>query len=214
MVEKFKLKLEPRQARTPNRLRQQGKIPATIYGRGVESRSVQVDAREFSRLPAAAFSHIIELVGEDDANLSALVRNVQRRSTTHEVLNIEFYRVQADRKLTVAVPLKFVGVSPAVKLGGQLIEFHHEAEVECLPADIPDSITVDLEQITELDQGIHFSDLKVPAGVEILNPAEEIVVRVATPRAAEEAPRAEAAAEAEAAAAEAAPAAAAGKEKD
>ncbi len=190
-MQKFKLKLEHREKKTPNQLRREGKVPATIYGRGLESKSVQVCAREFSRLPAAAFSHVIEL-DSNEGTSSALVRQVQRRSTTHEVLNVEFYQVQADRKLTVAVPLKFKGVSPAVKLGGQLVEFHQTVEVECLPKDIPDAIEVDLSQILELDHGIHFSELKVPAGVEILNPADEIVVRVSTPRAAGEAEKASA----------------------
>lgn len=212
-MEKFKLKLEGREAKTPNLLRREGKIPATIYGRGIKSTSVQVNAKEFSRLPAAAFSHVIELDGGEAGSTSALVRQVQRRATTHQILNVEFYQVQADRKLTVNVPLKFVGLSPAVKLGGQQVEFHQSVEVECLPKDIPDFIEVNLAQITELDQGIHFADLKVPDNVEILNPADEIVVRVATPRAVvEEAkPAAEAAPEAGAAAAPAA--AASEKEK-
>lgn len=181
-MEKFKLKLEHREKKTANALRRDGKVPATIYGRGIASRSVQINAKEFSRLPAAAFSHIIELES-NEGPVSALVRHVQRRSTTNDILNVEFYQVQADRKLTVNVPLKFVGVSPAVKLGGQLVEFHQEVELECLPKDIPDFIEVDLTQITELDQGIHFGELKVPSVVQILNPTDEIVVRVASPRA-------------------------------
>lgn len=184
-MENFKLQLESREVKSPNQLRREGKIPATIYGRGISSRSVQINAQDFSRLPAAAFSQVITLHGSTSESTSALVRHVQRRPTTHQILNVEFYQVQADRKLTVDVPLKFVGISPAIKLGGQLIEFHKSAEVECLPKDIPNYIEVDLTEITELDQGIHFSSLKTPAGVEILNPGDEIVVRIATPRAVE-----------------------------
>jgi large subunit ribosomal protein L25 len=182
-MQKFKLTLENREQKTPNQLRREGKIPATVYGRGVPSKSVQVNAKEFSHLPHAAFSHVIELDGGQHGSTSALVRQVQRRATTHQVLNVEFYQVQADRKLTVRIPLKFIGTSPAIKLGGQLVEFHQEVEVECLPKDIPDCIEVDLAQIVELDQGIHFAALVVPKSVEILNPPDEIVVRISTPRA-------------------------------
>jgi len=194
-MEKFKLKVEHREAKKPNLLRREGKIPATVYGHGIPSQAVQVDEREFSKLPPAAYSHIVELSGGKDAAVSALIRNVQRKPTTHQVLNIEFYRVQADRKLTVTVPLKFIGSSPAVAAGGQLVEVHQEAEIECLPGDIPDNIEVDLSLIELIEQGIHFSELKVPPVIKILNPADEIVVRVVAKKAVvEEKPAAAAAA--------------------
>ena len=107
---------------------------------------------------------------------------MQRKSTTHEVLNIEFYRTQSDRKLTVTVPLKFIGSSPAVQAGGQVLEIHQEVEIECFPQDIPDYLEVDISNIQEIEQGIHFGELSAPDSVKILNPAEEIVVRVVAPR--------------------------------
>jgi large subunit ribosomal protein L25 len=209
-MEKFKLALATRDIKEkPNKLRREGKIPATIYGPGEPSTSVQIDAREFSRLPAAAFSHIIELDGGPSNNVNAIVRHVQRKAVSQQVLNIEFYRVAADRKLTVEVPLRFVGESPAVKGGGQLIELFQAAEIECLPADIPDFIEVDISQIVELEQGIHFSELKISDKIEILNPPDEMVARVVVPReikVEEEAPAAAAAAATPDAAAAAAPA--------
>lgn len=204
-MDKFKLQLEAREGKKPNQLRRAGKIPATVYGPGSPSVSVQVSERDFTRLPSAAYSHIIELEGgPDKKTVQAIIRHVQRRHTTQEVLNVEFYRVAADRKVTMNVPLKFTGESPAVAQGGQLIEVFSEAEVECLPGDIPDFIEVDLGQIVEVDEGIHFSELKLPHGVAVLNPPEELVVRVVAKKAAVEEPKA-AAATAEAAPAAAAP---------
>lgn len=182
-MEKFKLKLEAREQRKAHQLRREGKVPATLYGPGVESLSFQVDAKEFSRLPAGAYSHIIELEGQKAGNVNAIIRHVQRRMTTHEVLNIELYRVAADRKITVTVPLKVTGVSPAVQKGGMLMVNHEEATIECFPGDIPDFLSVDLAAITEVDTGIHFAEIPVPDKVKILNPAEEMVVRVVTPKA-------------------------------
>ncbi len=138
MVDKFKLALETRKEVKPNALRRDGKIPATLYGPGVPSENMQVNAREFSRLPAAAYSHIIELQGEKGST-PAIIRHVQREHTSTKILNIEFYRVAADRKLTVNVPIKFVGTSVAVAAGGQFQENYSEAEVECLPGDYPRS---------------------------------------------------------------------------
>jgi large subunit ribosomal protein L25 len=207
MVEKFKLQLAVREEVKPNALRRGGKTPGTLYGPGEDSLSVSVDTREFSKLPTAAYSHLVELQGLPKGAVSAIIRHVQRDHRSHEVLNIEFYRVAKDRKLTVTVPLKFIGVSPATALGGLFQGNFDEAEVECFPDDIPDNIEVDLGKILELDQGIHFSQLQVPKGVAVLNPAEEVVCRIVTPKK-EETP---AAAAAEAAPVAAAPAADAAK---
>ena len=199
MVAKFKLQLASREAIKPNQLRRDGKIPGTLYGPGDDSVSVTVDAREFSKLPSAAYSHIVELTGLPKGSVPSLIRHVQRDHRNNAVLNIEFYRVAKDRKLTVTVPLKFVGVSVAMQAGGLFQGNFDEAEVECFPDDIPDNIEVDLSKITEIDHGIHFSELQVPKGVTVLNPAEEVVCRIVAPKK-EEGP---------AAGAEAAPAAAA-----
>ncbi|MBY0359074.1 MAG: 50S ribosomal protein L25 [Candidatus Obscuribacterales bacterium] len=198
-MERFKLKLEARESKTPNELRRSGKIPATLYGPDSESATVQVIEDEFVRLPGAAYSHVIELESPDGP-VNALIRHVQRRATTHKILNVEFYRVAAGRKLTVTVPLKFVGVAPAVQKGGVLVEMFQTADIECVPSAIPDFIEVDVTRIENIDAGLHFSDLKVPAEVKVLNPMEELVARViakkgggATPGADKAAPAAAAA---------------------
>jgi large subunit ribosomal protein L25 len=208
MVEKFKLGLATREPIKPNALRRGGKIPGTLYGPGEASMSVEVDGREFGKLPAAAYSHIVEL-SLPKGSVPALIRNVQRDYRNGQVLNIEFYRVAKDRKLTVTVPLKFIGASSAVTLGGIFVENYDEVHVECFPDDIPDFLEVDISQIVDLDTGIHFSQLTVPKGVTITNPPEEVMCRVVTPKKEEAAPAAAAPT------AEAAPAAAAaGADKD
>ena len=192
-MEKIKLAVQEREAKTPNELRREAKLPATLYGPGEPSLSLQVDEREFTRLPVAAYSHMIALeIGAKQTN--ALIRSVQRKASTNKIMNIELYRVQLDRKLTVTVPLKFIGTSDAVvTFGGQLIEAHQETEIECLPNDIPDFIEVDLSAIKEIDGFIHFGELTVPKNVKILMPSEEVVAKVVTPR---EMPKEEPAAEA------------------
>jgi len=176
-MERIKLKLEGREKKKPNQLRRCGKIPATLYGPEAKSASFQICSDSFVRLPGAAFSQVIDLE-TPEGDIKALIRHVQRKHVTSEVLNVEFYRVASNRKLTVTVPLKFVGVSPAVQKGGLLVEMHQTANLECLPAEIPEFIEVDISKIEEIEHGVHFSELKTSAGVKILNPHEELVARV------------------------------------
>lgn len=200
-MEKFTLNAQKREGKTPNQLRRDGLVPGTVYGPGFDSENVQFDAREFGRLPAAAFSHLVELDMKDGKPVAVIIRSVQRRSTTGHVLNVEFYRVNMQKKITVEVPIKFVGTSQAVVMGAQLVELEHTVEVECLPNDIPDHIECSIDSLAEIDDSIHFSDLKTAGTVKILNPLDGMIIKAVAPRAAEE-PK-------ETAAAEAAPAAAA-----
>ncbi len=176
-MEKIKLSVKDRESKTPNQLRREAKIPATIYGGGEISTSIQIDEREFSRLPAAAFSHVIEL-DVAGKSASALIRHVQRQSTTSKVLNVEFYKVRLDQEITVVVPLQFVGVAEAVTIkGGQVIHAHDEVEIECLPNDIPDFIEVDLSKLKEIDDAIHFGELQVSDKIKILNAHDDVVAK-------------------------------------
>jgi large subunit ribosomal protein L25 len=209
-MEKIKLAVQERETKTPNQLRREAKLPGTLYGPGDPSKSVQLDEKEFSRLPSAAYSHMIELDFGTGAPTNALIRHVQRKASTNKIMNVELYRVRLDRKLTVTVPLKFVGVSDAVVKGGQLVESNLSADIECFPNDIPDAIEVDLSVLKELEDAIHFGELKISDKVEILNPPDELICKVIQPRViAEETPAAAAPAEGAAAPA-AAPAAESG----
>lgn len=182
-MEKFKLKAQKREDKTPNAIRREGNVPATVYGPSFPSENVQVNAREFGRLPAAAYSHLLELEVENGKPISVIIRNVQRKSTSDQVINVEFYRVNLDKKLTVTVPIKFVGVAPAVSmLGAQFLESHVSVDIECMPGDIPDHIQCDISLLKELDSAVTFQELKIPKGVEVLNPPEEVVARAVTPR--------------------------------
>jgi len=181
-MEKLSLTVTKRETKTPNALRREGSVPATLYGPGGEPQSLQFSAYDFSRLPAEAFSHVIDLKIEGGKPVAALIRHVQRKSTTDLVQNVEFYRVSTDKKLTVTVPTKHVGHSQAMVLGGQLQEFASSIDIECLPGDIPDFIEVDLTMLAAIEDSIHFSDLKVSDSVKILNPMDGIVIKTVAPK--------------------------------
>ncbi len=176
-MERIKLKLEGREKKKPNQLRRCGKIPATVYGPEAPSVSFQVCKDTFTRLPGAAFSQVIDLE-TPEGEIKALIRSVHRKHVSSEILNVEFYRVALTRKLNVTVPLKFNGVSPAVQKGGLLVIMMQTVDLECLPNEIPEYLEVELTQIEEVEQGIHFSQLLTPPNVKILTPHEELVARV------------------------------------
>ena len=202
MAKQILIKAKTRESKTPNALRAEGNIPATIYGHGFKSISVQINAKEFSKIPHKAYSHINELEIESGEKSPVLIRNVQIDPVRDRVLNVEFYKIRSDEKVKVKVSLNYIGHSPAVSAGGVLIVAHNEVEIQCLPKDIPDAIDVNLEEILEIGQSIAVKDLKIKDNIQILTKESDVLVKVEIPKTheVEEAPAA-----AQAVAAEAAP---------
>ena len=216
MAKALKIKAEHRENKKPNALRSSGFIPATIYGHGFDSKSIQINAKEFLKVPYKAYSHINELELDGEKH-PVIIRDVQVDPVKDNYLNIQFYRIRSDEKIKVKVPLNYVGHSPAVTAGGVIIVSLNEIEIQCLPIDIPDAIDINLEQILEIGQGVQAKDLKVSEKIQILARPEELLVKVEVAKTHEieevapeaaisaEAPTAEAAVAAEGAAAAPAP---------
>ena len=190
------------------RLRAAGKIPATLYGAQKAGdkpvpESVAVDPKPLMRIlhSASGLNTLISLkLQGGDARV--LVKNVQLDPITHHLLHADFYRVNMDRKITVTVPVILKGESRGVKQDGGVLDFvHREIEVETLPANIPDSIEVD---VTDLGIGdsVHVRDVASNAGwTPISDPDMMIVHVVIIKEVVEEVPAAAAVAGAEGAAA-------------
>jgi len=168
------------------RLRLAGQIPAVIYGRGMESMPVAVDAAAFMRaLPEATWlSTLLQLQVEDsgvsDPAPSVMVTEVQRDPVRQKLLSIDFHRVSLQEKLHTHVPVIHVRQSPGVRRGGILEHIAHEVIVECLPTDIPDHLEADISSL-EIGDAIRVRDLTSPPGVKILSPPDETVILVAPP---------------------------------
>ena len=97
--------------------------------------------------------------------------------------HVDFYEINMTEKLKANVALEFTGESSAVKtLGGVLVKILNEVEIECLPADLPHNIVVDLTALKTLSDTIHVKDLPVPAKVKIITHADEMVIKVQPPR--------------------------------
>lgn len=182
------------------RTRQAGKIPAVLYGGAGASESVSVDPKELSRIlhSEAGRNSLISLKVEG-AETKVLVKDFQIDPVTHKLLHADFYRVAMDKALRVKVPIHLTGESKGVKLQGGTLDFvHRDVDVECLPADIPEHITVDVSELM-LNQGVRVRDL-VPTGkwVAVSEP-DNLIVHIVAPRQEAEATPADGAAPAAAA---------------
>jgi large subunit ribosomal protein L25 len=185
------------------RLRHAGKAPGIVYGAG-EPTPIELDHNALIHaLKSEAFHASILTMKLDGTAQKVLLRDVQMHPFRHEVLHVDFQRVDETRRIHMKVPLHFVNeaVSPAVKLGGAIIShIANELDVTCLPKDLPEFIEVDLSTI-ESGKSVHVSEIKLPAGVTPLTHGKDPVIATAI------VPKAHVEAE-ETAAAEAAPAAA------
>ncbi|QBD81058.1 50S ribosomal protein L25 [Ktedonosporobacter rubrisoli] len=188
MVQQTDLAIAPRTAmgRAVKHLRQQGIIPANIYGHGQPSVAVQVDALAFDRLRRAKNTrNFLTLRMPDGPNQTALVRHVQSDAISGQTLHIDFFRVDLQERLAVKIPLKVTGESYAVKnLDGVLLHLLDALEVECKAEEMVEYIDVDISSLNEMDDIIHAKDIKLPANYTLATDPEEPVIKVSPPRAA------------------------------
>jgi large subunit ribosomal protein L25 len=183
-------------------LRRGGLIPCNIYGHGIESQPVQVEARKLGQIISrAGGTDLIALkMGGTDASGMVLIRDVQRNPMTGEPIHVDFYQVNMSEKLKADVPLVFIGTAPALKLKNvSLMHAMTALEIEALPDDLPHNIEVDISGLALPEQSIHVKDLKVSSKITILADPDQMLIKVAEVRKAveEEVPAAEAPAEGE-----------------
>ena len=160
-------------------LRREGLIPAIMYGSGSDPISIQLSAHETSQaLMAVGGSTLIDLkIGEDVHKV--LLREIQRHVIRRSILHIDFLKVAMDEMIRAVVPIELVGFAPAVReLGGVLVSGLDEIEVEALPANLPEKITVDLGVLETLDDSITVADLPLGDGVTLLTDPEEAIANV------------------------------------
>jgi large subunit ribosomal protein L25 len=176
------------------RLRAAGKIPAIIYGAQkagdtTPPMSVSVDPKPFLRIlhSKSGLNTLItfKVDGENDARV--LVRGVQLDPISHHLLHADFYRVNMDRKITVTVPIQLLGEARGVKVDGGVLDFiHREIQLECLPAQIPNAIDVDISNLG-IGDAIHVRDLAGSASWTPISDPDMMLVHVVTIKVVEEA---------------------------
>ena len=185
-METIEIPIELRDAsdkRAAGRLRRSGNLPGVFYGPKAAAVPLQVNKREIlNSISDLGGSHLIRMKSTSSAlqGKVALIKEVQVHPVTGQILHLDFYEVDLEQKLTVKVPLHFVGKSEGVVKGGILQPVVREVQVECLPSDIPPSLDVD---VTPLDIGdtLHLSTLPMPEGVVAIYDTDFTLVTVVAP---------------------------------
>jgi large subunit ribosomal protein L25 len=164
------------------KLRAAGKVPAILYGRGVEAEPVAVDRMALMRAfkTDAGRNVLIDLLIDGETHLT-LARELQRDPVRGSILHVDFLKIARDVAIEVDVPIHIEGDSPGVKEGG-VVEHHlWNVRVSCLPTSVPDRLVADISR-TLLGEMLRVSDLAVPEGVTVLTDPNEAVLGVVVPQ--------------------------------
>lgn len=185
---------DKKRKRDAKRLLRSGKIPGILYGPKTEAIALALDKREFSsRVADLEGSHLVRLKSDSSglADKVALVKDMQHHPISGEVIHTDLYEVDLTAKITVNVPLHFIGKAEGVVRGGILQPIVREIEVECLPLDIPAFFDVDVSAL-DIGDSVHIEELTMPEGVTAVYESNLALVAVVPPTV-EEAPAAAAA---------------------
>jgi large subunit ribosomal protein L25 len=173
------IEAELRNASKANELRKKGFIPAVYYGPKETATPITLSGAIFKKIWRDAGESSVLTLKVDGKELEALIHDVSSHPVSGEPEHVDFYIIEKGKKVTVTVPLEFIGTSPAVKdMGGVLMKVAHEIEIEAMPKDLPHSIDVDISILDNFDKQITVGDIKLPNGVEVVGNIEEVVAMV------------------------------------
>jgi large subunit ribosomal protein L25 len=171
------------------RLRQQGFVPAVLYGEGLESTPLVLKKKDIIQImKLESRENTIFKVVYDSREIDAMIKELQVDPTTDEILHADLIRISMDKPIRVTVPIVHHGEPIGVKTEGGFIDFAtREIEVECLPRDIPESIGIEISDL-HVHQSFKVENMKAPAGVRIMSDPATVVVLVSLPHKEEEFP--------------------------
>lgn len=186
--------------RQVKQLRKNGILPANIFGKKVKSLAIQLSAKEFFPVfGKAGETGVVELtIKSETSTRPVLIHNVQKDPVSDQPLHIDFYQVDLKEKIIADIPVEIIGDAPAVSQKiGVLIQPLTEVEVEALPTDLPEKLTVSVAKLEKVDDSVTVKDLKPPTGVKIITAENQVLAiiealakeeEIAPPPAAEAAP--------------------------
>ncbi len=151
-------------------LRREGKLPAVIYGYGVDAMPIVLNYRTTSRVLSKAESSSLIILKLDGKEYPTLVREKQWDYIKRSLLHVDFQVVSMTEKIAAMVRVVLVGTAPAVSsFGAILISGLHEVEIEALPADLPESLEVDISGLENIGDTVLIRDLELPEQLTVLN---------------------------------------------
>ena len=176
----LKVKIKDNLKKNNNQLREQGWLPAVVYGRGFKNKVIAVRYSDFEKIYRQTDgTSLFDLVIEEEEPIKVIIADVQNDALSGKIVHIDFHQVRMDEKINTGIELEFINESPAVKnLGGILVKALDIIEVSCLPSDLISKIQVDLAQLIAIDSVIRVKDLALPNGLEVHTEPETVVALV------------------------------------
>jgi large subunit ribosomal protein L25 len=184
MAENIEIAAEPRDVigKAAQKLMRGGKLPAVIYGVGVEPQPVSLDRHDFERVLGqhGEGSTLVQVKVSGGKAVNAIIKEVQHDPVKGTALHVDLWAVSMKQMIAAVVPIRFVGDAAGVKTGGVLTHNFTDIHIEALPGDLPEALEVDISGL-EVGDSLHVADLSAPDGVTITSPAEEIICSVTPP---------------------------------
>jgi large subunit ribosomal protein L25 len=184
-MERQALEVSPREPGgkgAARKLRSTGHVPAVLYGSGIDPVNLAVEVQHLDRVLHSGANAILDLRGTNDVKGKlALVKALQRDPVSRRVMHCDLFAIDVLKKVIVSVALHYDGKPRGVEMGGLLEPILREVEIECLPLEIPEAISVDVSAL-DIGDALHVSDIPVPETASILNDPEATTVHVVAPR--------------------------------
>lgn len=166
-----------------NLLAGQGKIPAVVYGKGIDSIPVAVDQRAAAKfLQKYGTSQLLDLKLDND-QYKVMIKDLQHHPLNQQLIHMDFLKVDLNEEIRITVPIRLVGEPKGIKEGGTMQHQLREVEVECLPTDVPEAVEVDVSHL-EVGEAVYVRDLTAIEGVEIISEPDTLIASLVLAKAA------------------------------
>lgn len=180
-MDKVILKAEPRKiiGKQVNALRREGKLPAVIYGHNFEPTPITLDEKSTTKTLSTLTSTSLVTIDLEGKEHLTLVRDRQRNYVANRLIHIDFQVVSQTEVIRANLSIEIVGTSPAVKdFNGVVVIGLNELEIECLPSDLPDRLTIDISKLEKVGDSVFVRDISFGDKVQILQDPDEMIVMV------------------------------------
>jgi len=182
----LKASIRDRVGKQTKALKKNDKVPAVLYGHGIENKNLVLEKKELDKVFSnAGYSHLVDLELGGAKPVKVLIHDIQKDPVKDNIIHVDFYQIKQGEKITAEIPLSFINEAPAVKeLGAILVTNYDHIEIKCLPEILEKigKIEVDLSTLKNFSDSIHIKDLKLPKDVELLESPDEIIVIATEPK--------------------------------
>ncbi|RXT09004.1 50S ribosomal protein L25 [Ammoniphilus sp. CFH 90114] len=165
-----------------NQLRNNGRIPAVLYGLNQQNQNIHVDYSDIQQhIRRHGKSSIVDLTMQDGTTEKVIINEVQKDNLKDRIVHVDFKRVNMNKPMVTTVPIALIGEATGAKQGG-VVQFQtRELEIRCLPTERPETIPVYVSEL-EIGSSITIADLDIPSGVEVQHEMNEVIVSIVPPR--------------------------------